>query len=240
MTDKLSDGLVKRLPAPESGNKICYDSDVKGFGIRVTASGGRAFVLNYRRKHDGLERRYTIGSFPDWGVSAAREEAKRLKRLVDGGCDPVGEQKAKRTAPTVADMCARFAEEYVPRKRPSTQKDYRQQIAKDIVPAIGKLKVADVTYSDVAALHRDVSKRAPYHANRMLALLSKMFNLSIRWEWRTDNPCRGIERNQETKRTRYLTPEELFRLSAALAEHRDQQAANIIRLLLLTGARRGE
>jgi integrase len=67
-----------------------------------------------------------------------------------------------------------------------------------------------------------------------------MFSLAIRWRWRPDNPCRGIERNPENKRTRYLSSDELGRLTAALAAHEDQQAANIIRLLLLTGARKGE
>ena len=70
--------------------------------------------------------------------------------------------------------------------------------------------------------------------------LSKMFSLAIRWGWRSDNPCKGIERNQESKRQRYLTGAELARLTKALAELRDQGAANAVRLLLLTGARRGE
>ena len=59
---------------------------------------------------------------------AAREEAKRLKREIDGGADPVGEQEANRAAPTMADLCARFDQDFVPRKRPTTQRDYRQQI----------------------------------------------------------------------------------------------------------------
>jgi integrase len=67
-----------------------------------------------------------------------------------------------------------------------------------------------------------------------------MFSLAVRWGWRADNPCKGVERNPEHKRTRYLSGPELARLSAALAELPDQQAANAIRLLLLTGARRGE
>jgi integrase len=240
MVEKLTDRSVKAQPAPDSGNRIHYDEAVKGFGIRVTAAGGRAFVLNYYRKSDGRERRWTIGSFPDWGTGAARDEAKRLKRLIDGGADPVGEHQDGRAAPTVADLCARFEEEYLPRKRAWTRKSYKQQIAADILPVIRRMKVAAVTYDDVDRLHRDIGKRAPTHANRVLALLSKMMSLAIKWKWRTDNPCKGIERNQETKRKRYLSGDELARLTAALAEHRDQQAANIVRLLLLTGARRGE
>src|SRR5262249_47922586 len=67
-----------------------------------------------------------------------------------------------------------------------------------------------------------------------------MFNLAVRWGWRSDNPCKGVERNQENKRHRYLTGAEISRLSAALAKLEDVSAANAVRLLLLTGARRGE
>ena len=61
---KLTDAIVKALPAPPSGEKITYDEAVKGFGIRVTAAGARSFVLNYRTRL-GRERRYTIGRFPE-------------------------------------------------------------------------------------------------------------------------------------------------------------------------------
>jgi integrase len=67
-----------------------------------------------------------------------------------------------------------------------------------------------------------------------------MFSLAVKWELRSDNPIKGIERNAEEKRKRYLKPEELQRLTRALAEEKNEQAANAVRLLLLTGARRGE
>jgi integrase len=237
---KLTDNLLRRLPTPARGNRIAYDDTVKGFGVRTTAAGGRAFILNYRRKLDGRERRYTIGSFPDWGTTAAREEAKRLKREIDGGADPVGEQEENRAAATVADLCSRFERDYLPRKRPSTQRVYRQQIATDILPALGRMKVAAVSHADIDGFHHRLSARAPTHANRTLAVLSRMFNLAIRWSWRADNPCRGVERNQEQKRHHYLTGAELTRLAAALSKLDDVSAANAVRLLLLSGARRGE
>ena len=67
-----------------------------------------------------------------------------------------------------------------------------------------------------------------------------MFSLAIKWGIRDTNPCRGIERNLEHHRRRYLSADELLRLTKALAEYEDRKAADIIRLLLLTGARRGE
>jgi integrase len=241
VAQRLTDRIVKGLARPESGNRIYYDDLVSGFGCRVTAGGARAFVLNYRRRSDGVERRYTIGSYPEWTVAGARDEAKALRRAIDSGGDPVGDLRAEREAPTVNDLCDRFAAEYLPRKRPSTQKTYGQQITSEIRPALGRLKVANVTFADIDGVHRAITKRGrKYRANRVIALLSCMFGMAIKWRMRTDNPCRGIERNDEAKRKRYLTTAELNRLSAALSKHVDQDVADIIRLLLLTGARSGE
>jgi integrase len=240
MAERLTDRAVKTMPPPAKASRVTWDLTVKGLGVCVTAAGSKSFVLNYRRKADRRERRFTIGSYPDWGVAAAREEARRLRRQIDTGADPLGALQAGREAPTVADLCARFVEEYLPRKRPWTQKGYRQQITTDILPALGRSKVANVTFADIDAMHRRISRRGPYHANRVVALASRIFAMAIKWHMRTDNPCKGVERNQEHKRRRYLSADELARLIAALDKLRDQQSTNIIRLLLLTGARRGE
>jgi integrase len=240
MATRLTDRAIKQLPPPAQGNKVIFDEAVKGFGCRVTAAAAKSFVLRYRRRADGRQRLFTIGSYPDWSTGVARDEAKRLKRAIDGGADPVGELEDSRGAPTVADLCTRFLKDHLPRVRPATQRDYRQQIAVDILPAFGRMKVATVSHADVDAFHRRISERAPTHANRVLACLSKAFSLSVRWGWRADNPCRGVERNQEHKRVRYLSGTELERLTKALEELRDQGAANAVRLLLLTGCRRGE
>jgi integrase len=249
MAKLLTDANIKKLETPKAGNAITYDKDVKGFGVRVTAAGSRAFVLNYRTR-SGRERRYTIGSCDNWKATAARKEAKRLKALVDLGQDPVGDVKAERSAETVAELCERFKKEYLPRKRPSTEQDYKSMIDRTIVPALGSLKVREVTYSDCDGLHRKISsgkhanarKKAgsPYRANRVLAVLSKVFSQAVKWQYRTDNPVKGVERNTEHKRERYYTSDELKRLVAALDKHEDQVAANIFRLCMLTGARVGE
>jgi integrase len=241
MAQRLTDRLVQTLPAPAKGNRITYDDVVPGFGARVTAAGARAFVLNYRTRGDGRARRYTIGGFPDWSTGAARDEAKRLKRAIDGGADPVGELQATRQAPTIDDLCNRFLEHHTGHLRASTARDYQRRIRNIIRPQLGKQKVAAVKFADMQDLHRRVSKeRGPYSANRTLQLLSKMFNLAVAWEWCNRNPVKGVERNQEHARQRYLSKEELTRLMAALAADQDQQAANILRLLLLTGARKSE
>jgi integrase len=237
---RLTDATVKRLPAPAAGNRIHYDADVKGFGARVTAADHRAFILTYYTRA-GRQRRYTIGSFPDWQTTAAREEARRLKRLIDQGGDPLADIEAERGAPTVAALIERFIEEHVSRKRPHTQYDYRNIIERHIRPALGRMKVVEVTWNDVDALHRKITKGGhATQANRAIAVVSKMFALAVRWKMRTDNPAKGIERNAEHRRKRYLTTAELKRLTDVLGDHDDHQAADIFRLCLLTGCRVGE
>jgi len=240
MSQRLTDKIIRALAAPDKGNRISYDAGLPGFGIRVTAAGAKSFVLNYRRRSDGLERRWTIGTFPAWSVTAAREEAKRLKREIDGGGDPVGKFKADREAPTVASLCARFEAEHLPRLRPSTAQMYRGLIKNEVVPALGRMKVAAVEFADIDRLHRNISRRAPYLANRLLALLSKMFALSVLWNMCSNSPVRGVQRNQEIKRKRYLSGDELNRLTKALATYHNVEVTDAIRLLLLTGARKSE
>jgi len=240
MSTRLTDADVKHLKAPAKGNRITFDSVVSGLGIRVTAAGARSFILAYRTR-TGQQRRYTIGSFPDWTVTGAREEAKKLKRVVDGGGDPLAEIAEQKAAPTVDDLIKRITEEFLPRKKPRTQEQYRRMIRLHIRPALGRLKVHEVRFSDCDSLHRRITRtRGPAVANRTMALLSRMFTLAIRWQWRETNPVKGIERNVETPRKRYLSADELKRLTDVLAHHPDQQAVDIIRLLLLTGARRSE
>ena len=238
MAQHLTDKIAREIAPPASGNRIHYDADVKGFGLRITSSGARAWVLNYRAK--GIERRITIGSFPDWSAKAAREKAASLKRDIDDGADPMADRHAQRAAPTINDLADRFEAEHLTRRRATTARDYQSMLRLYIRPMLGKLKVADVRHADIEKLHRTISETAPYRANRTVAVLSKMMSLAIKWEMRADNPAKGIEKAPEEKRERYLTPAEIGRLGEALAAHRERASANAIRFLLLTGARRGE
>lgn len=238
MSQKITDRLLRSLPAPASGNRITYDVEVAGFGIRITAAGAKAFVLNYRLA--GRERRYTIGSYPDWSVAAARERAKELKRAVDLGEDPMGQRHEDRAAPSVSQLANRYLAEHAIRKTARTLKDEQSMLKKLVLPALGKIKVHDVRHDDIDQLHREISQTRPIRANRIAQMLSKMFSLGIRWGYRIDNPVKGWSRNPEARRTRYLTGDELQRLNRVLATHPNRACSNVIRLLLLTGARRGE
>jgi integrase len=240
LTEKLTDAIARKALPPSSGQCFLWDGEVKGFALRVTARGAKSFVLDYRV--DGRQRRITLGNYPDWTVQAARAAAKTMKWDVDLGQDPMGERHALRDAPTVQDLWERYQSEKLPTKAARTQTDERSMWHKIILPRLGKHRIADVTYNDIDELHRDVTRirKTPVRANRMVEVLRGAFNFAIRWHWRQDNPARGVQRNPEEKRERYLSKSELMALARALNEHPEVTSANAIKLLLLTGARRGE
>ena len=238
----LNEKTIKNQERPDKGYTILWDRGdgaVKGFGARITAAGSVAFIYNYRTR-GGRQRRITIGDTSEYGVVAARKKAKRYAGEVSEGRDPLASLESERDAPTVADLTRLYLDTHATTKRPVPAKTDRYTIEREILPAMKHLKVAEVKYSHVAKLHRKLSERAPYRANRVLALLSTMFGLAIKEGWRDDNPTKGVKRNLESPRERYLSGDEADRLLDALAAHPDQSEANAVRLLLLTGARRGE
>jgi integrase len=241
MGERLTDKLVRELTAPQTGNRISYDTEVKGFGVRVTAAGGCSFVLNYRI--NGRERRHTIGAFPAWSVRLAREEAAALKRDIDRGRDPVGERAEARSAPTVSELADRYLSEHAEaKKKPRSVEEDRRNIRLHVKPRLGKLLVASVTRDDIARLHGSM-KDLPVGANRVLSLLSKMLSLAETWGLRPhgSNPCRGIDRYRERSRDRLVTADELSRLGDALTAYRGFWAGPAaIRLMALTGMRKSE
>jgi integrase len=249
--DRLTHEFVRDVPAPETGTATYWDNDPKvtGFGARVYAGGSKSFFLNYRI--DGRERRYTIGSFPRWSVTAARERAKELRTLVDQGHDPAGQKRERREAPTVQDLINRYIEEHLPTKTGDIHRiNDEKRVLAEIGERLGKhAKVADIHGGDIRDMHRKITESGrPVRANRILAIASKMFALSLvplpgeNAPWRNavlGNPCKGIARNHEEGRERFFSKAELERIAEALAAY-PGTAADCARLIMLTGCRPGE
>jgi len=213
---------------------------VPGFGLRVTANGAKTFVFNYRTR-TGRQRRIRIGSYPAYTVEAARKVARDHYMAVSAGGDPMADIQGERDAPTVAKLCEFYIEHYLHTKKPAPAKTDRYAIDRIILPRLKHHKLTEIRHSDINRIHRDLTKAGkPYRANRVLALLNAMFGLAIKEGWLEKNPCKGVKKNTETPRERYASPDELIRLLDALAAYPDQSAANAVRLLMLTGARRGE
>jgi integrase len=235
----LTDTVVAALVPPSAGNRIKYDTTVKGFGARVTAASARSFVLNYFA--DRRERRITLGSFPAWSTEQARTHAAALQRRVDAGEDPMRERHVARAAPLMSELLVRFHQEHTVRQRPATQVAYQRIARLHIVPALGRLPVTAVTRADVERLHQSIVQHGTAtFANRTVAMLRTVFAFAVHHGLRSDNPARGVKLVREHPKERYLTAAELARLDAVLDKYPDHASAKVIRLLLLTGARRGE
>lgn len=241
--------LTKRLVeaiSPDAGRDVIqWDSELRGFGVRVWPSGKRTYFVKYRTK-DGRQRKPTIGVHGVLTAEQARDEARQWLAQVARGEDPASKPQPKE-APTVEA----FAEMYLNRharlhkKRSSSANDQRL-LAKRILPALGNRKLVDITREDVVRLHEALHHR-PYEGNRLLALLSTMFNLAEDWGFRAvhTNPCRRVKKYKEEKRERFLGSADLARLGAALREAEQSgahstSAIGAIRLLLFTGCRLSE
>jgi integrase len=237
---KLSKTVIERIE-PGVQDLVIWDEAVEGFGVRVKPTGVKSYIVQYRNRITGASKRLTIGQHgPLLTFEQAKKQAFALLADARRGADPVEEHRTARKAPTVAVLAADYLERHaVPKKRLKSLRDDNSMLTNIILPRLSSKKVGDVTRRDIEAIHVALRDR-PYQANRVLALLSKMFSLAVEWEWRRDNPVKGIGRYEEEKRDRWLSDEELRRLCAILDHHPNQRAANAVLLQLLTGARPGE
>jgi len=238
MRKKISEHLTKSIKAPRQGSAFLCDPEFTGFGLRVTASGIRSFILRYSLH--GRARLYTIGRYPTWSAAAARKEAARLRRMVDVGKDPLTERNAPLDDHTFSDLAERYIKEHLPKKRPGSQKNDISMLRKHLLPHLRDRRLRELSHREFETLHASLSRTWPVAGNRMLALASKMFHLGLKWGWVDENPLLLVERNPEIARDRYLTDKQLKRLMRVLCTWPDKPSSRAFLLLLLTGARRGE
>jgi integrase len=247
MRGKITKRSVDALKlAADTAETVLWDTELKGFGVRVQCGGAKSYLLHYRAGtgRGAPLRKLTIGRHGSpWTPETARAEAKRLSGLVANGKDPAGAKAAGKAAPTVSELAARFLVEHAEAKRKaSTAREYRRLLEHVVLPVIGSRKVSDVARRDVERLHQ-ARRGTPIEANRALACLLTMFTFAERWGLRPDasNPCRHVEKYPQRRRERFLSPTELARLGDALATYDGSPfAVAAIKILVFTGARLGE
>jgi integrase len=256
---RLTDKLVEDAPV----GAIQWDSEVRGFGVRVHPTGRRVYLLRLPGGRQGRSRWLTIGdhgTMParpgrDPQSESARDEARRMWGLTAQGVDVAARRDRGKETPDLEAFSKSYLRDYAtPHKRPATVAADKS-LLKVILPVMGRIRVDRIDREDVARLHAAL-RTTPTRANRVRALLSHMMATAELWGERPlgTNPCGAVKPYRETKRERFLSVQELRRLGAVLS--RFEKASKVeartatpkltpfglaaIRLLIFLGARLSE
>ena len=218
---------------------IRWDSKLKGFCVRIYPSGKKSFVLSYRvnrRKHIVVIGRYGV-----FTLEQARKKAiKTLGEIQDGNDPSTQRRNAQRN--TFINFCEIYIERHAKLRKKTWREDERR-IQRHILPAWKGLGLESLTKQDVADLHHSIGKTRPHEANRVLALISKIFNVAVDLGSLPEthaNPAYKIKPFEEQSRDRYITKTELPRLTKAIDNADNFYSKKLIWLYLLTGARKSE
>ncbi len=239
---KLTKRTVDALEA-DGKDAVFWDRELAGLGVRVHTTGRKTWVVQSRGP--GGPKRVTLGRHGELTVDEARKQAALLIDRIKRGEEPVA--AATEAESTVAGLAERFMRTHVEKHlKPGTVAAYRTVLDKYILPALGGMGLEEVGGAQVTALHHRL-RDTPARANAAVHLLSRMYTLAEAWELLPPgrNPCLSVRRYRTRKRERFLAPEEYRRLGRALRQAEAEgevwpPAIAAIRLLVLTGCRRGE
>ena len=233
----LTDAATARL-RPREREYTVWDSRVSGLGVRVRPSGGKSWVLLLDA--GGGTKRVSLGPVSTKSVADVRREALGRR------ADPQPEKTAGPavTVPLFRDFVAGpWKEAHFDRYKPSGQRIASGTLRRQLLPAFGSKPLDRIAPAQVERWFERYSRTAPGGANRALDILNQIMNYATACDHVEASPTRGVRRNRRPALTRFLSREEIARLHRVLdAQTRkdSRKQADIIRLLLLTGCRKGE
>jgi integrase len=231
-------------PLPSAGKEVIWwDTDLKGFGLKVTPAGRKVFLVQYRPAGDRRNpRKYTIGEYSQVTPYQARVEAQRVLAERAAGRDPQAQKQAEKrriASEQVEDLVAEFLVRHAAQNR--TAGETARIFRREVLPFWGNRMLKEISKRDVVALLDRVRGRgAPVMANRVLAAIRKFFNWCISRGLLDASPCGGVGTpTRETGRHRTLSDEELKAVLAA-AKEIGHPFGSIVQMLALTAQRRDE
>ena len=241
MTQMFTDTMLKNVAAPATGRVEIWDRRIPGFGLRVSSSGTKTFILVYR--HRGRPRRLTLGRYPFMKLAEARHAASDALNKVSAGADPALVDKDKEDPAYHFD---RLVNEFVDKhckvhNKPRSAKETERLLRTHFVTAWTKRDVRDVTQNQVIqVLDKLLGKDSPSEANHALAAIKTMLNWCMDRELILVNPCSRLKKPARVRsRDRVLTDAEIKAVWRAFEADGCPFGA-MGKLLLLTGQRRGE
>ena len=225
---KINRTTVSSLPLPESGRKVYHDDHVRGFCVRVTPSGTKTFYVY--KSHQGKPIKIALGVFPVMSPEDARRKALETIGALAAGQDP-----RKPKTETFGDLFQRYLEDHAKARKKTWRED--EAIWERSLAQWSGLSIGAIPRAKVRELHASM-KETPVSANRMLALVSKVFEFADEFDiWTGPNPARKVRRFPEKSRTRFLLPEEMLAFFEAVAKE-EPRFQDLFLLMLLTGARK--
>ena len=250
---------------PKAADWFLWDTELKGFGLKVSKGGRKSYVCQYRTAggRSGDYRRLTIGQHGSpWTVEMARSTARQTLGRAANGEDPALEKQDLKKRLSVAELCDQYLLHGCGTKKASTLATDKGRIERHIKPLLGRNKVQDVTRADVKKFLQDIAQgksaadvrtgkrgRAIVRggqgtATRTVGLLGGIFAYAVDCSMIEVNPVVGVKRFADKKGNRYLSQQELMALGEALrnaeSENENPSALAILKLLVFTGARKGE
>ena len=230
---------LESLKAPDKGRIDYWDEDTPGFGLRISDRNMRTWMVMYRVKGDGRQRRLKIGTFPTMPLADARDEARDALRAAQKGQDPARERDALRAADTVKALGEQFIEKHSKPNKRSWEVDQRI-LNKDIYPAWGTRKACTIRRRDVIDLLDDIAKRGPIMANRSYEVIRRMFRFAVERDIVDASPCIGVTKpGVERARERVLSEDEIRKVWVAIEKEKPIECA-VLKLRLITAQRGAE
>lgn len=239
-----------RPPAPIVDLGFMWDTELRGFGAKLTAGGKVVYLAQYRLPGSTKTRRYTIGDHGSpWTPETAREEAKEALRLAERGKDPTRDKKAAGATHTLRDFWPTYYEKVRQHsdakrkhKKPRTIEEEQRLMDNYLLPKLGSRKLSELSTEIIRDFHNQLVE-TPVAANRAVSLLSHILNIAMAAGDlpKGENPCRAVGRYEEKKRTRALSEPEMAQLGQAFkASGESKIAVGALMVILLTGARKSE
>ena len=237
----LTKAIVEAAKPPTAGQAFVRDDAIKGFALRMIATGAKSFTWEGRT--NGRMRRITIGRYPDLPVAVARQKALEIRAAIGRGEDPAEARQNERRQPTFGDLADAYMERHARLyKRPRSIRQDEYNLTHYIPSGWNARRLSNVTRGDIERLHATVGREhGPYSANHTMRLLRHMFKLAGDWGiLKGENPAARIKLFKEQRRERFLTPEELLKVNAALMGEPDWRWQAYFPLALMLGTRKSE
>jgi integrase len=257
--------LQLKLPRGAAARVLLWDDKISGFGVKVAPTGRKTYIVRYKWR--GVAQTYTIGPHDSpWTPEEARERAKAVIQQVERGEDPKQKRREVRTGLTVAELIELWLRDG-PISRPTKRKwswtTDASRLRRHAMPLIGRMLIKEVKRRDIEFMQAEIARGAtadwvrrkgrgrilatggPLVAANVVQCVSAMYGWAIDQEMVEHNPCLRVKRAKANIRVRWLSDDETKRLVTTLDEMEAAGEINpshlaILRLLLLTGARKTE